>query len=172
MKKYLSILVVLFALVACGNSGDSEKPDANSTASVTNDATVVKKSLSAEGNWITAITADVTFTDELVVDGTFHQSNEESKDIYRKLALHTQDDAYNVIDNFTLTTPKLVVNSENFTIFYGTVKGDIYVNADGFALYGTKVDGNIVFASDAYKASSDLDKESKGAEVTGDITVE
>ena len=145
--------------------------DVVSSASITAKPEEIVNSLGAEGNWITAATADVTLDKDLVIDGEFHDKDDASADIYRKLALHTQDDKFNILENFTLTVPKITVNSENFTVFYGTIKGDIEVNANGFSLIGTKVDGNITFTKEEYQTSAQLDKDGKGATVTGDVTV-
>lgn len=150
----------------------SEKTeDVVTSASITAKPEELVKSLSKDGNWITAATADITLDQDLVVDGEFHDKGSDSEAIYRKLALHTQDDKYNILENFTLTVPKIVVNSENFTVFYGTIKGDIEVNANGFSLIGTQVDGNITFTKEEYKESANLDKDDKGAKVTGEVTV-
>lgn len=173
MKKITLILVLMLTLVACGNKStdkpEDQTPDGTSTASVTNDANELVASLSENGNWITAITADVTLSEPLVVNGKFHNRNDTANDVYRKLALHTQDDDFNVIDNFTLTVPVLEVRSENFTVFFGTIVGDVHVFADGFTLHGTKVEGNVVFETEAQKDSADLTLE--GATVAGDVTV-
>lgn len=155
--------------VASEKTEDSK--DAVASASVTANPEDLVKSLSADGTWIAAATADITLDKDLVVDGEFHDKDDSAQPIYRKLALHTQDDKYNILDQFTLTVPKIVVNSENFTVFYGTIKGDIEVNANGFSLIGTQVDGNITFTKEEYKESANLDKDDKGAKVTGEVTV-
>ena len=170
MKKIFALLILSSLLVGCG-SKPPKTPDVESVASITDKKDVVVKSLSDKGNWITAITADIALDDTLEVKGEFHQSNDKSKNVYRKLALHTQDDKFNVIDNFTLSVPKIVVDSKNFTVFYGTIKGDIHVNAEGFKLYGTHVEGNITFATQALQDSADLDLDGKGATVSGSISV-
>jgi hypothetical protein len=92
-----------------------------------------------------------------------------ANDIYRKFALYSQDENRTVTAEYTLTTPKLVVNSENFNIVHGVIKGDIEVNANGFVLNGAKVEGNITFTSKEYQDSATLDEE--GASVSGDVTV-
>ena len=83
--------------------------------------------------------------------------------------MYSQDENRTVTAEYTVTVPKLVVNSENFNIVNGVVKGDIEVNAKGFVLNGTKVEGNITFASKEIQDSATLDKE--GASVTGDVKV-
>ena len=123
----------------------STTEDVVTSASISDSPEVIANALSPDGTWIAAATADLTFDQDLVVDGEFHDKDDASAAIYRKLALHTQDDKFNILENFTLTAPKVIVNSENFTVFYGTIKGDIEVNANGFSLIGTKVDGNITF---------------------------
>lgn len=174
MKKITLMLALLLGLVACGSNNDgndNQEPDVNTVASISGDASVIRESLGKEGNWITAATADITFDSELVVTGTFNDKGDTANAVYRKLALHTQDESYNIIDNFTLTAPSVVVESENFTVFYGTIKGDVYVNANGFALQGTVVEGNIIFGNQEYHDSSDLNKEDAGASVLGDIVI-
>ena len=149
----------------------STEEDVVTSASISDKPEVIASALAADGTWIAAATGDITFDKDLVVEGEFHDKDDASAAIYRKLALHTQDDKFNILENFTLTAPKVVVNSENFVVFYGTIKGDIEVNANGFALIGTKVEGNITFTKEEYKESADLDKDGKGASVTGEVTV-
>lgn len=170
MKKLFIILSLGLLLVGCGNT-DDKTPDAETTASITDNANEVVASLGTNGNWITAITSDVNVTDTLTVEGTFYDKGDSANAVYRKLALHTQDSSFNIIDNFTLTVPTLVVNSENFTVFYGTIKGNIEVNAEGFTLVGTTVEGNITFKSAALRDAANLDKDGIGTIITGDITV-
>ena len=160
-------------LTACGSDSDkgtaaSSSSTASTTevvsgASVSDKASDLEKALGADGNWIVATTADVTFDNDVTVAGEFHDKGEASNDIYRKFALYAQDDKH------TVTVPTLIVESENFNIVHGTVKGNIEVKANGFVLNGAKVDGNITFEKQEYKDSAVLDED--GASVTGDVTV-
>jgi hypothetical protein len=143
--------------------------DVVSTASVSDQTSVIEKALSADGNWIVAVTDDMTFDADVTVDGEFHDKGDDASDIYRKFALYSQDDDRNVTAEYTVTVPKLVVNSENFNIVHGVIKGDIEVNANGFVLNGAKVEGNVTFTSQEFQDSATLDEE--GASVTGDVTV-
>ncbi|MFK4568152.1 polymer-forming cytoskeletal protein [Enterococcus sp. UD-01] len=148
----------------------SSSMDAVSSASVSDQPEVIEKALSADGNWIVATTKDMTFDKDVTVSGEFHNKGDDSKEIYRKFALYAQDSDMKVTARYTVTVPQLVVESENFNIVNGTIKGDVLVKANGFVLNGAKVDGNVIFEKDEYKTSATLDKE--GAEVTGDITVQ
>lgn len=148
----------------------SSSMDAVSSASVSDKPEVLEKALGEDGNWIIATTADVMFDKDVTVSGEFHDKGDSSADIYRKLALYAQDSDRKVTDEYTITVPELIVESENFNIVNGTVKGNILVKANGFVLNGAKVDGNVTFEKEEYKTSATLDKE--GAEVTGDITVQ
>lgn len=170
----LTLLIATTLFVGCGskeapeetkNPGTTqeETTDTVTAASITDDAKVLAKALSADGNWIAAVTADVKTDEELVIDGKFHNKNDESQDLARKLALYAQDADKNVTASYTLTTPKITVKSENAKIQEGTVVGDIYVEANGFTLKNTKVEGNVYFANEEYKNSFKLD----GGEVTG-----
>ncbi len=143
--------------------------DVVSTASISDQTSVIEKALSADGNWIVAVTDDMTFDADVTVDGEFHDKGDDASDIYRKFALYSQDDDRNVTAEYTVTVPKLVVNSENFNIVHGVIKGDIEVNANGFVLNGAKVEGNVTFTSQEFQDSATLDEE--GASVTGDVTV-
>ncbi|MGM0219112.1 polymer-forming cytoskeletal protein [Enterococcus sp. AZ126] len=148
----------------------SSSVDTVSGASISDKPEVIEKALGKDGNWIVAATADITFDKDVTVSGEFHDKGETSGDIYRKLALYAQDSDHKVTDEYTLTVPKMTVETENFNIVNGTVKGDILVKANGFVLNGTKVDGKVTFEKEEYKTSATLDKE--GAEVTGDVTVQ
>ncbi len=166
---------------ACGNGDDSsdtpeenaaeengEDSDAVSGASISDSADDLVWAMSAEGNWIFAATADITVEEYLDVDGDFHDKGEASNDLYRKLALYTQDDDRNVLDTFTLTVPVMNVNSPNLNVQEGTIAGDVHVNAEGFTLTNSTIDGNLVFASEDLKESANFDE---GA-VTGEVSVE
>jgi len=143
--------------------------DVVSTASISDQTSVIEKALSADGNWIVAVTGDMTFDNDVTVDGEFHDKGDDSADIYRKFALYSQDEDRNVTAEYTVTVPKLIVNSENFNIVHGVIKGDVEVNANGFVLNGAKVEGNVTFTSKEFQDSATLDED--GASVTGDVTV-
>lgn len=177
-----SLVIVGGMLTACGSNDSastgsstsssaetSSKDEVVSGASISDKATVIEKALGAKGNWIVAITDDVTMEKNLVVSGEFHKKGDDSQEIYRKLALYAQDENHNVTDEYTLEVPEMTVNTENLNIVHGTVKGDIIVKANGFVLDGSKVEGNVVFEKEEYKASANLDKDE--ASVTGKISV-
>ena len=189
MKKLLSILLVLmlvFSLAACGedttepeetdpeisdepkeNQGD--EPEVITTASIVNEEDAFLNAISEEGTWIIATLTDFEFDEEIAIEGEFHDKGDDSKELYRKLALYEQDEDRNVTDRYTLTAPKLTITSPNTNIQSGTFVGDIYVNADGFKLTDAKVDGNVYFATEEYQQSFTLDDNS---EVTGETTVQ
>lgn len=129
--------------------------DAAATTSITDDPAVLATSLSADGDWISCITADVTVAEDLVVDGTFYKKDDNTQGEYRKLALYTQDDARNITGEFTLTVPTMTVKSPNFNIVHGTVAGNVVVEANGFVLEGT-IDGDLTFANEEVKNSADI----------------
>lgn len=142
-----------------------ETTDVVTTASIVNEADALTSALSEDGTWIVATLQDLTVESDILVAGEFHDKNDTAKDIYRKLALYTQDEDHNIIDSFTLTAPKMTVQSENFKIQGGTFAGDVYVEANGFTLDATgTVDGNIYFASDDVQASAVIDGEVTGAQ--------
>ena len=191
LAKKLSILgltaTALLVLGACSSDSNDTSKDSSSeasttevsttestadvvsTASISDDPTVLEKAMSADGNWIIAATNDVTFTNDVTVAGEFHDKDDDSQDIYRKIALYSQDDDRNVTAEYTMTVPELIIESENTNIVHGTIKGDVLVKANGFVLDGAKVEGNVTFEKQEYKDSAKLDED--GASVTGDVTV-
>lgn len=190
LSKKLSLLgltaTAILALGACGaDNNDSansssassttevstteSSADVVSTASISDDPAVLEKAMSADGNWIVAATGDVTFSNDVTIAGEFHDKDDASADIYRKIALYSQDDDRNVTAEYTITVPTLIVESENTNIVHGTIKGDVLVKANGFVLDGAKVEGNVTFEKQEYQDSAKLDE--NDASVTGDVTV-
>lgn len=147
----------------------SSAPEVLSTASVSADPSVIEKALSADGNWIVGVTQDMTFDKDVTVAGEFHDKGDASTDIYRKLALYSQDKDRNVTAEYNITVPQLIVESENLNIVHGTVTGDVLVKANGFVLDGATVTGNVTFEKQEYQDSAKL--EENGAKVEGEVTV-
>ena len=139
--------------------------DVVTTASIVNNADALAKASSADGTWLVATLSDVTVDQELVVDGEFHDKSDKSKPIYRKFAPYAQDKDHNVLERFTVTVPKMTVKSENFKVQAGTVKGDVYVEANGFTLTeDATIDGNVYFASEDVKSASVIEGKVTGAQ--------
>ncbi|MDR1568291.1 MAG: hypothetical protein LBS33_06410 [Streptococcaceae bacterium] len=154
----------------------TKKSDTTTGASITNDATKLAGGLGEHGFWLVAITEDVTSDKDITVKGSF---KDEEGTVARELALYKSNpDTHKPDALYTLTVPKLTIESENFGIAQGTVKGDVYANAKGFhfesdADKGTKgtVDGNLIFKTQALKDAYDgLADDQKGT-VTGEIKV-
>ncbi|MEK5180507.1 polymer-forming cytoskeletal protein [Paenibacillus odorifer] len=142
----------------------TEQTDAVTTASIVNQADAFTKAVSKDGNWIIAILNDVTIAQDVVVEGEFHDKGAADGDIYRKIALYSQDADHKVTANYTLTVPKLTVQSENLRVQGGTIKGDVYVEANGFNLHETStIDGNLYFANEDVKATAGIEGKVTGA---------
>ena len=178
MKKLMTLLMMLMMatlLVACGgddtaeDNGDDNAAEDNgsdaTTAPTQSNITDEASLLDAveNGGWIVIFTEDMETTEELVLT-----PGEQDGEPARKLALYTQDEDRNITGQFTLTTPKLTVKGENTRIQGGTLKGDVYVEANGFSLPKGTIDGNLYFASEEYEASADL----SGGTVTGSVEVQ
>ncbi|KLV26275.1 polymer-forming cytoskeletal protein [Niallia circulans] len=173
-KVLLASILAGALLTACGNTDTEPKKeekkaeqsaDVVTTASIVNEADPLVKALSADGTWIVATLQDLKVDSDILVAGEFHDKNDAANPIYRKLALYTQDEDHNIIDSFTLTAPKMTVQSENFKIQGGTFVGDVYVEANGFTVDATaKVDGNVYYKSDAFKSSAVIDGEVTGTQ--------
>ena len=142
-------------------------PEVVTTASIVDTEAAFEKAISNEGTWIIATLKDLKFDKDLVLDGEFKNGKKDDagKDVVqRKIALYTQDEDRNVTNRFTLTAPKLTVNSPNASIQHGTFVGDIYVSAENFELVDNKVEGNIYFTTDEAKNTFKMDDKSS---VTG-----
>lgn len=185
-KALLASTLLVGTLAACGTEEAAEEPkeetpaeqpaaeepkeeapaeDVVAAASITDDPAVFTAALGEEGTWIVAATADMTVDKEIVVAGEFHSKDDPTADIYRKLALYTQDEERNVTGTFTLTVPKMTVQSENFKIQNGTVKGNVYVEANGFTLTeDTTIDGDLIFANEDVKATAVIEGTVTGGE--------
>jgi hypothetical protein len=142
-------------------------PDVVTTASIVNTEAAFLNAISDKGTWIIAILNDMTINQDLSLDGDFKNGKKDDagNDItQRKIALYTQDAERNITNRFTLTAPRITINSPKASIQHGTFKGDVYVNVADFELVDATVDGNVYFASDDIKNSFKMDATSK---VTG-----
>ncbi|NGZ75170.1 hypothetical protein GYN08_07555 [Saccharibacillus sp. VR-M41] len=142
----------------------AEKTDAQTSPSIVNDQDAFLNAISAKGTWIIAVLNDMTIDQDLVLDGQFENKGEPA----RKIALYSQDADRNVTARYTLTAPKMTVNSENARIQGGTFKGDVYVTANGFQVVDGTVDGNLYFST---QEQLDAFKLEDGAKVTGETAV-
>jgi hypothetical protein len=142
-------------------------PDVVTTASIVNSAVAFEKAISSTGTWIIATTQDLNINKDLVVDGVYKNGKKDDagKDVVqRKIALYAQDEDRNITARFTLTAPKLTINSPMGSIEHGTFKGDLYVSQNNFQLKDAIVDGNVYFTTDEAKSTFKMDEKSK---VTG-----
>ena len=142
-------------------------PDMNTTASIVNTAAAFEKAIGKDGTWIICLLNDLKINKDIVMQGEFTNGKKDTagKDIIqRKIALYTQDQDRNVTNRFTLTAPKLTIESPNASIQNGTFKGDLYVTAKNFELVGATVDGNVHFTNNDAKSTFKMDTTSK---VTG-----
>ena len=155
MKKKFMILALSLAMIVTVMAGCTSKTpnkveetttppvvetgdvDAVSTASLALDEASFVEKISKDGNWIVLTTSDLAFTEDLIVDGTFDKRS-------LAFAVNLPDGK---VDRFSVTTPSLVLNNVNTLLEYGTVKGDVYVQAEGFTTKEATVEGNLYFAT-------------------------
>ncbi|WP_440960462.1 hypothetical protein ACN6KS_21815 [Paenibacillus nitricinens] len=186
MRKIASVAAVfaIVLLVGCGNSTNNNAnvtptatttpgntnnagntnntTDAVTSASVVDNEEAFKKAISADGTWIAATLKDLTFTEDLVLDGQFTNKDEPA----RKIALYTQDANHNITNSYKLTAPKLTIKSKNARIQGGTFIGDVYVEAEGFSLVNATVEGNVYFTDAKYQSTFDTSDQGKVTGVT------
>lgn len=174
----ISLAVVATVFTGCAKKADpapapktetktEAKTDTVASASIVDNAAAFEKAISKDGKWIIATTKDLAINKDLVLDGEFKNGKKDAngKDvIQRKIALYTQDDKKVVTARFTLTAPKLTINSPEARIQSGTFKGDLYVAAKNFQLVDAKVEGNVYFTNDEAKSTFKMDDKSS---VTG-----
>lgn len=159
------------AAIATSTPGNADNATATSTpeadavtsASVVDNEAAFKTAISAKGTWIAATLKDLTFTEELVLDGQFVHKDAPA----RKIALYTQDADHKITNSFKLTAPKITIKSTNARIQGGTFVGDVYVEADGFTLVDATVEGNVYFANDKFKSTFNATDNGKVTGITG-----
>lgn len=177
IKTMLLILVLLTSLLAgCAKAGNIPKTqvqatntpnntannttEAVSSASIVDNADAFVEAISRGGTWIIITKNDLKIDKDLLVDGEFKNTKQPPVS-QRKIALYAQDENRKVTARYTLTAPKMTINSPDCGLWYGTFKGDIYVAAKNFQLKGATVDGNIYFTTDEAKATFKPDADSK-----------
>lgn len=184
MKKILSIIATLVLslsiLAGCGKANTDttkdtktedtkkdETTDVVTTPSIVSKEEDFTKAITREGTWIIALLNDLTIDQDIALEGDFKngKKDEQGNETYqRKLALYAQDANKKVTARYTLTAPKLAINSLNARIQSGTFKGDLYVSSKNFELVDAKVEGNIYFVNEEAQSTFKMDEKSS---VTG-----
>ncbi|TAH74886.1 MAG: hypothetical protein EWM47_01005 [Anaerolineaceae bacterium] len=174
MKKKLILLTALTLavtsiMIGCSNNDSkSTEIDVVSSASQAPDEKTFEEKISKDGNFIIITSKDLTFDKDLTVDGTFTKKDSDGNEVAtRSLALAEYGENNSVI-RYTLTVPRIVINSENTLLEYGIIKGDVYVQAPGFKTKDATIDGNLYFANQELKDAFSADELTK---VTGEIEV-
>lgn len=148
-----------------GETSPEESADTTSGASQVADTDQLQEVLQ-NGPWIVLFQNDIETDQDLTMAGGFTNSDGEAQ---RKLGLYSTDENGDVAETYTLTAPSITIQNEHTRIVNGTVEGDLYVEANELTLEGgATVDGNIIFASQEYADSADLED----GTVTGEVTVE
>lgn len=143
------------------NGTGMENPDVVSSPSkVTDDVTLVE-ALGEKGPWIIIPQNDIKTDKELVVSKL--TTTPEGK-LGRNISLYATDENQNVVKEYTLTAPKIMVVSDDVQLKRGTFVGDIYVSGKNFHIIATKVEGNVYFENQEAKDTFKLEE---GASVSG-----
>lgn len=178
----LSIAVLATLLTGCGNKSESAdvktpentttteaKTDVVSGASQVNDEETFKQKISKDNtNFMIIVNKDLTFTEDLVVESGIKKDKEGKEAPNRAIAPAAEDASLNISERYTLTVPNLIFAGENGKFENGILKGNIYVQAEGFILQDATVDGNIYFATEELKDAFKVDETSK---ITGTVEV-
>ena len=126
----------------------------------------IHTSLGENGTWITTLGSDVTVSHDLVWIGDLRKAGSAAPG--RKLGIY-----YHSSPNiggeqvFTLKIPNLIVKAENATIAYGTLDGNVKVEAKGFNLTYATITGNLEFATQELYASAKFND----VVIKGDVVV-
>ena len=137
--------------------------DAVTTASIVRTEANFIKAISAQGSWIPCLLNDLTTKKELVLDGTLRNTKIDPVTglgaIQRKIALYSQAIPEGgtkkvVTRRFTLTAPKLTINSPEARIQGGIFKGDVYVTSAKFLLTDAKIIGNVYVSAAGFYLTS------------------
>lgn len=168
------LLVLAIVISGCTQTpATTDKKDSETTTDVVTTASIVNtedafiKAISKDGTWIIATLGDLKIDSDLVLDGTFVNGKKDDAGndiVQRKIGLYTQDEARNVTARFTLTAPKITINSPKASIEHGTFVGDVYVTATDFQLKDQKIEGNLYFTNPEAQATFKMDATSS---VTG-----
>lgn len=138
--------------------------DATSTASIVRDEASFEKAIAKDGSWIGALLKDLTFNKPLTMEGQF----ENRGTVDRKIGLYSQktleDKTKVMTHNFTLTAPKLFINSPMARMLNGTFNGNLYVSTDNFKLENAKVNGSVYFTTESAKSTFN----NVNSEITGE----
>jgi len=132
--------------------------DVVTTASIVDNAADFEKAIGKDGEWIICLIKDITINKDITLDGEFKNNRGETQ---RKIALYEQDNNRNITARYTLTAPKLTINSPEASIQHGTFKGDLYVSAKNFQLVDTTVEGNVYFTNEEAQSTFKMDENSK-----------
>ena len=188
-KLIISLLILLSLLMAgCGKITPSPSPsptmsktptatagttgsptgtpdqDVKTTPSIVNTNEAFEKAISKEGTWIICLLSDLSFDKDLALEGEFKNGKKDTagKDvIQRKIALYEQDEDKKVTARYTLSAPKLTINSPEARIQSGTFKGDLYISSKNFQLVDTTVEGNVYFTNEEAQSTFKMDGTSK-----------
>ena len=176
----LSMVLGVSILAGCGKkattpTADTSKPattakaDTVSGASQANDEATFEQKIGKDGNYIILTSKDLTFTKDLTVDGKFIKKDKDGKEVVaRSLAFATETADKKIDKRFTVTVPRIVINSENTLLEDGIIKGDVYVQAPGFKTKDATINGNLYFATEDLKNAFKADDLTK---ISGKIEV-
>ncbi|MDF2839628.1 MAG: putative lipoprotein [Clostridia bacterium] len=108
--------------------------------------TELQNSLGANGTWITTIGSNVTLEKELVWSGDIRKAGGTVPGRKFGLYYHSSPNIGGE-QQFTLKVPVLVVAAENANLAYGTLDGNVRVQAKGFKLANCTITGHLSFAT-------------------------
>lgn len=124
-------------------------------------AVAFEKAISSKGTQLISLKKNLTINKDLVVNGEFRN---DKAILEREIDLYSADKDKKITSKFTLTVPKLTIDSTQTIIEHGTLKGDLYISTNNCQLIDATVEGNVYFTTDEAKSTFKMDATSK---VTG-----
>lgn len=154
-------------LITDNNGGTVDMVTSPSRA--TNEENLIK---AIKESWIIILENDITTSEEITLETGFKKSDKDDPsklvDTSRVIALYRQNDNKEVVNNYTLELPKLIIQDKGAKIEGGTIRGDIYIEANDVKIEGTTIEGNIYFDNEEQKNTFYMDEKSS---VTGNMEV-
>lgn len=152
------------------NTNGDENNDAVTSASRANSVESFKNAV--DKSWIVIVEKDLEIPEDITLKAGFKKNSSEENgklvNAPRVLAMYSSDESGNTKESYTLTVPKLTILDEGTKLEGGTLKGDVYVEADNVVFEKITVDGNVYFKDENTKSSCVIDEHSK---ITGTMEI-
>jgi len=141
--------------------------DSVASASLVDNGANFEKAISKDGTWIICPVKDMVINKELVLEGNLTKLDSKAVPpaqvaTGRKIGLYYHDGDNYTTARFTLKAPKLTIKSKDSSMQKGTFVGDLYVSATKFKLTETRIEGNVYVTEAGFKLAT-------GSKIVGNL---